>query len=98
MSKPVSNVIKKQIEKTGSNSIVVFTNHLKIDGLVYYEDSKCDQCHDDILTLTDVMVCRLSDYCTCDDDSCGCNDYVCFRYDWLNININSIAAYSIVSK
>jgi len=97
MSKPISTAIKKQIDKTGSNKVVIFTNHLKIDGDVYIEGTKCDQCHEDILTLTNTLVCRLRDYCTCEDDECSCSDYVCFKYDWLNINIDEIVAYSIIA-
>lgn len=98
MSKPLTKSIQKICEKTGSNRIAVITNHLKINGTLYQENGKCDECHEDILTLTDALVCRLSDYCTCDEEDCNCNDYVCFRYDWLNINISKIVAYTIVAE
>lgn len=98
MTKPLSKSILKVAEKTGSNRIIIFTNHLKIDGNLYVKDGRCEECHEDILTLTNVLVCRLNDYCTCDEDDCECNDYVCFRYDWLNIGIDSIVAYSILTE
>ena len=93
----ISKAIKKIVEKTGSNKIVIITENLKINGSLYNETKKCDECHEDIITMTDALVCRLSDYCTCEDDNCNCNDYVCFRYDWINININSIVAYTIIA-
>ena len=98
MTKPFTKAIKKIAEKTGSNKIVIFTSRLKIDGNIHFEGGKCEECHEDILTLTDALVCRLNDYCTCDDDNCACNDYVCFKYDWLNINTDKITAYSIVDN
>lgn len=97
MSKPISKAIMKIAETTGSNKIVLFTNHLKIDGRLYKKNGKCEECHEDIITLTDALVCRLNDYCTCDEDDCECNDYVCFRYDWLNVSVDDIVAYSIIS-
>ncbi len=96
MTKPISKSILKVAEKSESNKIVLFTNHLKIDGEIYKKDGKCEECHEDILTLTNALVCRLNDYCTCDEDDCECNDYVCFRYDWLNICVDEIVAYSIL--
>lgn len=98
MSKSILKVIQKTVENAGSNRIAVITEHLKINGLLYKDKGKCEECHDDILTLTDALVCRLSDYCTCDDDDCSCNDYVCFRYDWLNICLSKIVAYSIIEE
>lgn len=96
MSKPVSKAIYKIAEKNESDKIVIFTNHLKIDGNIYKKDGHCEECHEDILALENALVCRLSDYCTCDEDNCECNDYVCFRYDWLNVNVEDIVAFSIV--
>ena len=98
MSKSILKSIRKISENAGSDRIAVITEHLKINGSLYKEKGKCEECNDDILTLTDALVCRLNDYCTCDDDNCTCNDYVCFRYDWLNIFVSKIVAYSIVEK
>jgi hypothetical protein len=97
MGKPISKAIKKVSENVGSNKVVIITNHLKVDGSLYIEDGKCDECHDDIITLTDVTVCRLNDYCTCEGEDCNCSDYVCFKYDWINITVYSIVAYSIIA-
>ena len=96
MSKSVSKSVKKVCEKVGTNKIVIFTDNLKIDGNLFIEEGKCEECHDDILTLTNALVCRLSDYCNCEGDECNCDDYVCFKYDWLNLNIEKIVAYSVI--
>lgn len=98
MNKGLIKSIKKISEKVNSKRIVIITNHLKIDGNLYIENGKCEECHDNILTLENALICRLNDYCTCDGDNCNCNDYVCFRYDWLNINIDNICAYSMISE
>lgn len=97
MSKPISKSIFKIAEKNESSRIVIITNHLKIDGRLYKENGRCEECHEDIITITDALLCRLNDYCTCDEDDCECNDYVCFRYDWMNINVDSIVAFSILT-
>ena len=79
-----------------SENIVIFTNHLKIDGTIHEFKGKCADCHDCVIALKDVTVCRLEDYCTCNHDECECNDYICFKYDWLNVNIAEVVAFSIV--
>lgn len=84
------------IEESGSSQIVIFTNHLKIDGFVYKCDGACKDTNDCILTLTDAVVCRLDEYCTCDTEGCECNDFVCFKYDWLHINMDKIVSFSIL--
>ena len=96
MTKNLLKPIKKIIEEADSNKITIFTNHLKIDGYVFIPEGKCEECHDDFITLENTLVCRLSDYCKCEGDKCECDDYVCFKYDWLNIAINDIVAYSII--
>jgi len=88
--------ISKIIESSGSDKITVFTNALKIDGKIFLPEGKCEECHDDFITLEQAMVCRLSDYCTCNSEDCDCNDYVCFKYDWLNLAIDDIVAFSII--
>lgn len=98
MSKPISKSIVKTAEKTKSEKITVITNHLKIDGYLLIHDGKCDACNDEIITLRNALVCRLQDYCTCEGDQCKCSDYVCFRYDWLNICVDEIVAYSVLSE
>ena len=59
MSKSISKSIYKIAEKVDSNKIILFTNHLKIDGELFIKDGKCDECHEDILSLQNALVCRL---------------------------------------
>lgn len=96
MSKNLIKSIRKIVEESGTHKIAIFTNHLKIDGQIFIPDGRCEECHDDFITLENVLVCRLNDYCTCEEDDCKCNDYMCFKYDWLNIAIEKITAFSIV--
>ena len=96
MTKHLLKSIEKIIEESESSKIAIFTQHLKIEGEVFLPKGKCEECHDDYLTLENATVCRLRDYCTCDDDNCHCNDIVCFKYDWLNISIDDIVAFCII--
>lgn len=96
MPKHLIKSIEKIIEESGSNKITIFTNHLKIDGELFLPEGKCEECHDDFITLENALVCRLSDYCKCDGEECKCDDYVCFKYDWLNIAIDKIVTFSII--
>lgn len=92
----INKTIYDIISKSDSNRITVFTGELKIEGFVYKCDGKCKQVADNILTLNDAIVCRLEDYCGCDDDKCSCSDFVCFKYSWLNIMHSQINAFSII--
>ncbi len=96
MSKKLMRSISKIIEDSGTNRITIFTNHLKIDGYVFEPEGRCEECHESFITLENALICKLEDYCVCNDDKCDCDDYICFRYDWLNINIADIVAFSIV--
>ena len=96
MSKYLIKSISKIVEESGTHKITIFTNHLKIDGQIFIPEGKCEECHDDFITIENALVCRLNDYCTCEEDDCKCNDYMCFKYDWLNISIEKITAFSIV--
>ena len=96
MTRNLLKSIGKIIKSSGNDKITIFTNHLKIDGTIYIPDGKCEECHDDFITLENTLICRLSDYCKCDGEDCDCNDYVCFKYDWINIAIDDIVAFSIV--
>ena len=96
MSKNLIKSISKIVEESGTHKITIFTNHLKIDGQIFIPEGKCEECHDDFITIENALVCRLHDYCTCEEDDCKCNDYMCFKYDWLNISIEKITAFSIV--
>ena len=96
MTRNLLKSISKIIKSSGNDKITIFTNHLKIDGTIYIPDGKCEECHDDFITLENVLICRLSDYCTCKDDDCDCDDYVCFKSDWINIAIDDIVAFSVI--
>lgn len=96
MSKNLIKSISKIVEESGTHKITIFTNHLKIDGQIFIPEGKCEECHDYFITIENALVCRLNDYCTCEEDDCKCNDYMCFKYDWLNISIEKITAFSIV--
>ncbi len=92
----INKTIYDIVNKSESNKITVLTEYLKIDGYVYKCDGKCKQVADNILTLNNAIVCRLDDYCSCDDEECTCNDFVCFKYTWLNIFHSQIVAFSII--
>lgn len=96
MSKKFMKSIEKIIENNDSKRVVIFTQHLKIDGEIFIPEGRCEECNDEYVTLQNALVCRLKDYCQCDEESCECNDYVCFRYEWLSISEEKIVAYSIV--
>ena len=64
MTKHLIKSIAKIIEESGTNKITIFTGHLKIDGELFLPEGKCEECHDDFITLENALVCRLSDYCT----------------------------------
>ena len=91
----INKTIYEIANKSASNRITVYTNHLKIDGYVYSCDSKCKEVADNILTLNDAIVCKLEDYCGCNEEECSCNDFVCFKHNWLNIMHSQITAFSI---
>ncbi len=94
------NDMKKKIielvEENNSNQIAIITNYLKIDGFFQHCTPKCKGESEELLALSDVIVCRLKDYCTCDGDTCECNDYVCFKYDWLNVNVHQVVGFSVI--
>lgn len=92
----INKTIQEIVKDSQSNRITVFTNHFKIDGTLHECDGKCKHVADNILTLNDAIVCRLEDYCSCDEDECECNDFVCFKYDWLNIMHSHIVGFSVI--
>lgn len=96
MSKKFMKSIGKIMENNGSKKVVLFTQHLKIDGELFIPEGRCEECNEDYITLQNALVCRLNDYCECEDDICECHDYVCFKYDWLNICEEKIVAFSVV--
>ena len=70
MSKNLIKSISKIVEESGTHKITIFTNHLKIDGQIFIPEGRCEECHDDFITLENALVCRLNDYCTCEEDDC----------------------------
>lgn len=96
MSKNLADTIQHIMKENAAENIVIFTSHLKIDGTIHEFKGKCESCHDCVIGLQDVTVCRIEDYCTCNHDDCECNDYLCFHYDWLNVNVSEIVAFSII--
>ncbi len=92
----INKTIHEIVKDSESNRITVFTGDLKIEGYIYQCEGKCKQVADNILTLNDAIVCRLEDYCSCDEDECYCNDFVCFKYNWLNIMHSQIVAFSVI--
>jgi len=97
MSKNLLKSIEKIVESNGSNKITIFTDTLKIDGNLFIPEGKCEECHDNFITLEGALLCRLNDYCTCEQEDCDCDDFVCFKYDWLNIAIDDIVAFSVIN-
>ena len=73
MSKNLIKSISKIVEESGTHKITIFTNHLKIDGQIFIPEGKCEECHNDFITIENAFVCRLNDYCTCEEDDCKCN-------------------------
>ena len=51
MTKHLIKSIAKIIEESGTNKITIFTGHLKIDGELFLPEGKCEECHDDFITL-----------------------------------------------
>lgn len=96
MSKNILKTIKKIAQDNNMSRIVLFTDYLKIEAEIFIPEGKCEECVDDYIPLKDVQVCRISDYCTCEDDNCSCNDYICFRYNWMNVNADDIVAFSVI--
>lgn len=96
MTNKLHEIVQNIMKENASSNIVIFTNQLKIDGTIHEFKGKCEDCTTCLVALKDVVVCRLEDYCNCNKNECQCNDYMCFKYDWLNINISEIVAFSIV--
>lgn len=96
MSKNLGKLIEDIVNDAESTQITIFTSHLKIDGSLYSADGKCKDCNDCLLTLENALICRLEDYCVCNEEGCECNDYVCFRYDWFNVNVSEVVGFSVI--
>jgi len=82
----ISRNIYELIENSGSNEILIWTNHLKIHGFVYTEKENRIK---DMLTLNGALVCTHHDReCDCTQDK--------NRLKWLNIAEDRIVAFSIL--
>lgn len=80
--------LKKIMEKSNSNQIIILTNHYQIKGSVY----ECNECNKEaFINLTNVSLCKFED-----SYSCECENYSETHYDWLHINIDKIVAFSFV--
>lgn len=96
MSNHVLKSIKKIVENEGISNILIVTSHLKIEGEVLIPEGKCEECIEDYIALKNAEVCRLDEYCNCDDENCHCNDDICCKFEWLNINADKIVAFSVM--
>lgn len=65
--------------------IIIFTEAFKVRGKLFTDKAKIK---DDIITLTDAVVCPVFEKCQCEDQA----QY----YEWLNIFDKEVLAFSIV--
>ena len=77
---------KKIMEKSESDKVTLITNHYQITGYVY----DCEECNkDNFINLTNATLCLLND-----SYSEKWDRYKSSRYNWHNINIDRIVAFS----
>ena len=77
---------KKIMEKNDSTKVVILTNHYQILGNVY----ECAECNNEgFINLVNVKLCNINDIYdgVCEADS---------HYDWLNISIDKVVAFSFI--
>ncbi len=55
MSKHLLKSIEKIIKDANTDKITIFTNHLKIDGNLFLPEGKCEECHDDFITVENAL-------------------------------------------
>ena len=80
--------LKRIMEKSDSNKIIILTNHYKISGTVY----ECEECNkEEFINLTNVSLCKFEDSYTCE-----CDDFGGAKYDWLHINLDKVVAFSFI--
>ena len=79
---------KLAMDKSNSDRVVILTNHYQILGTVY----DCEVCNNDsYVNLTNVTLCKFEDvYMN------TCEEYGKTKYDWLNINLDKVVAFSFV--
>lgn len=81
-------------KKSGSDKIVVLTNHIKISGtLCNCEDQENAE---GLISLTNASIWLLDDLCKCGDDDCKCSTAKIYHAEWLNINAKKVVAFSII--
>ena len=77
---------KKIMEKSGTNRVLLLTNHYQIIGTVY----ECQECNrEDCINLTNVALCNV-------EDIYGSDCEYETRYDWLHINLDKVVAFSFL--
>ena len=78
---------RKIMETSNTDKVIILTNHYQIVGRVYdFED--CNK--ENFLTLTNASLCLINDVY----DGQTCDKYTSSHYDWLNVNIKKIVAFS----
>ena len=83
-----SEFFKFAMEKSNSDKVIILTNHYQILGTVY----DCEVCNNDCyINLTDVSLCKFDD-----NYIHTCDEYEKNHYDWLNINLEKVVAFSFV--
>ena len=80
--------LKKIMEKSGTDKIVVLTNRYQITGYVY----DCEECNKEyFINLTNASLCKISDVY-----ESQCDNYSSLSYDWLHINLDKAVAFSFI--
>lgn len=81
--------IKILKEKSHTDKIVIFTNHLKIVGTIV-------ECTSDyFISLTDVTVLDIVDLYPCEQND-SCRELPSQSFDWLHVNSKKILAFSFI--
>ena len=79
---------KLAMEKSNSDKVIVLTNHYQIIGTVY----DCEVCNNDAyINLTNVSLCKFDE-----TYMHTCDEYGKTKYDWLNINLDKVVAFSFI--
>ena len=83
-----SEFFKFAMEKSNSDKVIILTNHYQISGTVY----DCEVCNNDCyVNLTNVYLCKFDE-----TYMHTCDEYGKTHYDWLNINLEKVVAFSFV--
>ncbi len=98
MSKNLGEIINNIMRENATKRVLILTNHLQIIGTIHDYHDKCENCHDCIISLKDVKIARIEDFCTCRKDSCECNLDIYVEYKWFNIATHSIIGFSVLGE